>query len=399
VTPRVALFTDCFHDVNGVALTCRQLSAFAQRRGLPLLKVHAGPKDSFTRETGIETLELRRTPVALRVESDLSFDFLLLRQLSRTVELDREFRPDVVHITAPGDFSILGALVALGLRIPLAASWHTNLHEFAARRLERMLAWMPRAAKRVGRWAERAALDRLLWFYSLPRLVFAPNRELMDVLAQRTGRPVMPMHRGVDTEVFSPDYRCRNGDDFVLGFAGRLRPEKNVRFLAELERALTCAGHLRYRFLICGDGSERAWLRANLQRAHCVGVLRGTELSRAYANMDLFVFPSKTDTYGNVVQEAMASGVPAVVTSEGGPKYLVRHEESGFIAADDRQFIGFVLRAIRDREAHSIMRLRARRYALANSWDAVFDAVWAGYRDVLCKPVLLPDSACTVGSP
>jgi len=388
MSPRVALFTDCFHEVNGVALTCRQLHAFAERRGLPLLTVHAGERTELS-ATGAQTkLQLRRSPVAIKVDSDLSFDLLLQRYRARAVEAARSFRVEVVHITSPGDLGILGALIAHELRIPLVASWHTNLHEFGARRLERLLAWTPARWRRgAARWAERAALDRLVWFYAIPRLLFAPNRELIELLERRTGRPVLPMLRGVDTATFSPSHRLRNDGDFVLGFAGRLRPEKNVRFLVELERALISAGYTRCRFLICGDGSERPWLAANLRRAHFPGVLRGTGLSRAFANMDLFVFPSKTDTYGNVVQEAMASGVPAVVTHEGGPKFLVRHEESGFVARDGGEFIDYVLRMLRCPGMHASMRLQARRSALDASWDSVFETVWQGYRQAVSAEV------------
>src|SRR6185437_7045960 len=89
------------------------------------------------------------------------------------------------------------------------------------------------------------------------------------------------------------------------------------------------------RFLIVGLGSEEASLRAALGRADFVGVLRGEELARAYANMDVLVFPSHTDTFGNVVLEALSSGVPAVVTGNGGPKFIVREGETGFIASDE----------------------------------------------------------------
>lgn len=108
--------------------------------------------------------------------------------------------------------------------------------------------------------------------------------------------------------------------------------------------------------------------------------------------MDLFLFPSKTDTYGNVVQEALASGVPAVVTSEGGPKFLVRHEHSGFVAADDCEFIDYVLRTIQCPGMHSAMRLEARRQALDKSWDAVFETVWEGYGAALAHPSKIHDA-------
>ena len=399
MTPRVALFTDCFHEVNGVALTCRQLHAFAERRALPLLTVHAGERTELSGAGSSTMLQLRRSPVAIKVDSDLSFDLLLQRYRSRALEAARSFGAEVVHITSPGDMGILGALVAHQLRIPLVASWHTNLHEFGARRLDRLLAWAPSSWRcRAAAWAERTALDRLVWFYGIPRLLFAPNSELLELLERRTTRAVLPMHRGVDTIAFSPSHRQRGDGDFVLGFTGRLRPEKNVRFLVELEHALIAAGHTRYRFLICGEGSERPWLQANLQRASFTGVLRGTGLSRAYADMDLFVFPSKTDTYGNVVQEALASGVPAVVTAEGGPKFLVRHEDSGFIARDEGEFIDYVLRALQCPGMHASMRLHARRQALETSWDSVFETVWHGYQQVVSGvvPAGVPLSGRTV---
>jgi len=103
MTPRVALFADCFHEINGVALTCRQLEAFAQRRGLPLLNVHAGNDTLAGTEGGVRRLPLRRSPIALRLDSDLSFDFLCMRQRGRAVQAAREFKAEVVHITAPGD--------------------------------------------------------------------------------------------------------------------------------------------------------------------------------------------------------------------------------------------------------------------------------------------------------
>src|SRR5260370_38854670 len=129
------------------------------------------------------------------------------------------------------------------------------------------------------------------------------------------------MQRGVETDLFSPAKRDRTGGPFTLGFVGRLQIEKNVRFLATIEKALQKAGQTDYRFLIVGDGSEREWLMANLRQADFPGVLTGEALARAYANMDLFVFPSYTDTFGNVILEAKPSGVPAGGTAGGGPKF------------------------------------------------------------------------------
>ena len=109
------------------------------------------------------------------------------------------------------------------------------------------------------------------------------------------------------------------------------------------------------------------------------GVLRGEALARAYANMDVFVFPSKTDTYGNVVLEALASGVPAVVTDGGGPRFIVRPGETGFVARNLEEFCASIQNlAMRPAQRES-MRAAARTQAMTASWDAVFESVYAGY--------------------
>ncbi len=115
----------------------------------------------------------------------------------------------------------------------------------------------------------------------------------------------------------------------MLGFCGRLSIEKNVFLLARIRTELIERGITNFRFLIVGHGKEEGWLRQHLPNAEFTGVLRGHELARAYANMDLFVFPSHTDTFGNVVLEALASGVPAIVTPDGGPRYIVKDGETG----------------------------------------------------------------------
>src|SRR5205807_2202102 len=109
--------------------------------------------------------------------------------------------------------------------------------------------------------------------------------------------------------------------------------EKNVRAFAEIERALLDSGLRSFRLLLVGDGSERDWLKANLQHAEFPGILRGPALARAFANMDVFLFPSNTDTFGLAILEAMASGVPVIVAPGGGPEHQVQTRHTGFVAA------------------------------------------------------------------
>ena len=372
IAPRVAFFTDSFTEINGVALTSRQLDAFARRRDYPFLTVHAGAETLL----GDDRVMLARGGASFPIErGQLSFDLFFMRHRATILKALKRFRADLIHITGPSDVGILGAWAANKLKIPLVASWHTNLHEFGAKRLEKLLHLSPQ--HRISNMAERGILESCARFYRLARVLLAPNPDLIEMLKKLTRREVFLMRRGVDTGVFHPGMRTRSDDAFVLGYCGRIAPEKSVRFLADIQRAIPSV-----KFLVIGDGGEREWLQHNLADAEFPGVLKGDALARAYANMDLFVFPSRTDTYGNVVQEALASGVPCVVTAEGGPKYLIAGGATGFIAADDAAFIDAVRRIVNDRDLHARMRAAAREHALTLSWDRVFEEVFDVYRHV-----------------
>jgi glycosyltransferase involved in cell wall biosynthesis len=147
----------------------------------------------------------------------------------------------------------------------------------------------------------------------------------------------------------------------------------------DIERGLLQAGLTNFRFLVVGQGAEDSWLKANLRQADFTGVLRGEALARAYAQMDLFVFPSLTDTYGNVVLEAMSAGVPAIVTDSGGPQFIVQPEVTGYVARNLTKFVDYI-RTLSERSWHlSTMRVAARNHALSTSWDRTFESVYTNY--------------------
>ena len=387
--PAVAFFTDSFHEANGVALTSRQFDQFARTRGYPFFSVHAGPATRHVKDSPCESFELANSRATLRLEHDLFFDLRFARHRRRVIEALRDFGPDLVHVTGPGHMGLLGAICARALGVPLVASWHTNVHEYGARRLAKILRRWPRGLqRRLPPWTERKSLDLVLWFYRLARMTFAPNPELVGMLEARTGRPSHLMLRGVDTALFSPERRARDDDEFIVGYVGRLSAEKNVRLLVDLERRLTEEGIANYRFLVVGEGSERAWLRTNLRRADLPGLLRGVPLAEAYAEMDVFVFPSETDTYGNVITEALASGLPAIVSAKGGPKFLVREGMDGFVAADVAGFAAAVMTLYRDRSRLARMKASAREAAERKSWSSVFESVYEEYERGFAAGVL-----------
>ncbi|GAC1414357.1 MAG: glycosyltransferase family 1 protein [Acidobacteriaceae bacterium] len=388
--PRVAYFPDSYHEINGVAHTSRNFAAYAGRHDLPFLCVRAsldmrGARRTFDQAGQMRSLELRRSSLAVRMEKDLQFDPLFWRHGEEISAQLRAFAPDIIHITGPSELGIFGAWFAWKHGIRLAASWHTNVHEYAGRRLSWLTRILPETTgARLEHTVESAVLAATLRFYRLAGVLFAPNVELCRLIAESAGKPCHLMQRGVDTDLFSPVRRTRPAADstFVLGYVGRLSIEKNVALLVRIERELHALGITNVRLLIVGHGDEEEMLRRELQHADMPGVLRGDALAEAYANMDLLVFPSHTDTFGNVVLEALASGVPAIVTPDGGPKFIVRDGETGFVVPDPG-FVPAIAGMERDRKALAAMGLAARSYALSCSWDAVFDRVYAAYDTVL----------------
>jgi phosphatidylinositol alpha 1,6-mannosyltransferase len=379
--PRVAFFPDSFHEVNGVAHTSRNFVAYAGRHGFPMLCVRAAlphtPGDpKHHTEGSITSLELPRSRASVGMEKDLSFDPLFERHSGAIERALREFKPDIIHITGPSELGIFGAYFAWKLGIPLAASWHTNVHEYAARRSAGLGRLLPAATG----WIESGSLAAAGRFYKLAKVVYAPNVELCDLLHKLTGRPCHEMRRGVETELFTPARRTRPRDDgkVVLGYVGRLSVEKNIMQLPKIDAALRAAGLTNACFRIVGHGGDEAELRAAMPTAEFAGVLRGEELAAAYADMDLFVFPSETDTFGNVVLEALASGVPAAVTLGGGPKFIVQDGVTG-VARAANTLPEVCVALVRDPERLRAMGEAARAYALTCRWDAIFDGVYAAY--------------------
>ncbi len=379
---RVAFFPDSYLEVNGAAMTCRRLVDYAARNEQPMLVVHGAPESSEKTEGSITHFAFKRSPFAILLDEDLAFDPLFLRKYNSVRRKVEEFKPDVIHITGLNDISIIGVLLAWRMNIPALGSWHTNIHEFASSRIRRVFRWLP-GVKGIAQFAEKKIKAGSMYYYKIPHVILSPNQELVDELGRRTGRLSKLMGRGVDPSYFSPEKRTVNDNIFRIGSVGRLRAEKNVRILVDVEKAFLEAGIEDYEFLVVGEGNEREYLEENLKRRTLTGFLSGEPLAEAYANMDVFMFPSETDAFGNVAQEANASGVAAIVSDKGGPKFIVKDGVTGYVAKEKDDYARFAVELYRDREKLATMRAAARESAVSNSWDAIFSGVFDSYREAI----------------
>jgi len=365
--PRVALIADGIGAVHGVSATIEKI----RELGVPGFEIEVVGTDA-----GVD----RRLPAAAELEvpfyEGMSLGVPGLPGLAETLA---EGRYDAVHVTAPGPTGIAATLLNRIAGTPLVASYHTELVAYAGLRSG-------------DGGIEELTKGAMGAFYGAPSLVLSPSpaadRSLLalGVDGSKLGR----WERGVDVSRFDPGKAARAaypGEVKVL-YAGRLTREKGVGLLAEsFLRAREVDPRLH--LLLAGGGPEESELCGRLgEHATFLGWLEGEDLARAYASADVFLFCSTTDTYGQVVLEAGASGLPVVAVAEGGPASLVENRHTGMLCQADADHIaGTLLQLAASPLLRRHLGSSAVRAARARSWDRAMEQLADGYRRALGTPV------------
>ncbi len=358
--PRVALVADGVGGMHGVTHTLQQI----RDRGVPGFEVEVIGTDA--------DVDRRLSAVA---EIDIPFYRGLkigVPSLPAIVDALAEGRYDLVHLCSPGPAGIGAWLLARVLELPVIGSYHTELAAYAGLRTGQVQIEV----------LVRAALSG---FYRSCELVLSPSPasdtrlSQLGIAAERIGR----WGRGVELRRFDPGLRTPGllpGDVNVL-YAGRLTKEKGVELLADAFLAARRRDP-RLHLVLAGGGPEEQRLREQLgEQATFLGWLSGDGLARAYASADVFLFASRTDTFGQVILEAQASGLPVVAVDEGGPASLVEHGETGLLAPPEPSTLADQLLAV---IGQPLLRERIRRGALwsvrGRTWEASLEELAAGYR-------------------
>jgi glycosyltransferase involved in cell wall biosynthesis len=360
---RVALIVDGIGSMHGVTHTIEQL----RERGVPGFEVEVIGTDA-----GVD----RRLPAAVDLELPFYEGMRLgVPGLPSMVETLADGRYDLVHVTAPGPAGIAATLLGRVSGAPLLASHHTELVAYAGLRSgDEGVEATVRAAL--------AAFYRAAGFVLSPSPAADRSLATLGVEEARIGR----WERGVDCERFDPakaDPGAYPGEIKVL-YAGRMTREKGVDLLAESFLRAQAADP-RLHLLLAGGGPEEDELRARLgDRATFLGWLGGEELATAYASADAFLFCSSTDTYGQVVLEAGASGLPVVAVAEGGPAALVENRHTGMLCRPDADHLaGALLQLAADPELRRRLGGAAVTTVRERSWERALAQLGAGYRRAL----------------
>ncbi|EGO64224.1 glycosyltransferase family 4 protein [Acetonema longum] len=369
---RIALFTDTFTpQINGVSRTYQRLVSYLQSQGIETMVLAPSGNGPDGEQQGVIRF--------------LSCDFFLYPEcqiawpnyFSLCSALDR-FRPDLVHIATPFVLGLAGLKYADSRGLPKVAVFHTNFPQYLD------YYRMPLLKKLAWRF--------LRWFHTQADRNYCPSQETRRLLA-RHGIPRVDLwSRGVDHTLFNPMWHSGDlrrlhgvGDKTVLLYVGRLAPEKNVEILLQ---ALTAANasinglHL----WIVGDGPARPALEAMAPaNVTFMGYRAGQDLAGLYASADIFVCPSVTETFGNVILEAMASGLPVVAPMAGGIKENLFPMKTGLdcLPLNSLSMAEAIIRLARDRELRISLAAQAFQHASEQTWEMVFGRLVDSYRDVI----------------
>ncbi|WP_197048152.1 glycosyltransferase family 4 protein [Mycobacterium paragordonae] len=369
---RVAIVAESFlPQVNGVSNSVVRVLEHLRRTGHEALVIAPDNPPGETRADRVhDGVRIHRAPSRM-------FPKVTTLPLGvptpRLLRVLRGFDPDVVHLASPALLGYGGMLAARRLGVPTVAVYQTDVPGFAA---SYGIPMTTRAA-----WA---------WFrhlHSRADRTLAPSTPTMEVLAAQGFPRVHRWARGVDLIRFAPSARDEtlrrqwSPDGLpVVGFVGRLAPEKHV------ERLVALAGAGTVRLVIVGDGVDRAKLEKSMPTAVFTGALYGAELAAAYASMDVFVHPGEHETFCQVVQEALASGLPVIAPDAGGPRDLVAPCRTGLllpVAEFETRLPGAVEHLLAERQRYS---QAARRSVLGRSWSVICDELLGHYEAVLARP-------------
>lgn len=371
---RVTLVTETFTpQVNGVSRTLGQLVRHLEAAGDSVQVVHPdyGNDPGVPDRCSVPSIPLPGYP-------EVRVPLPPFGAVSRCID---RFRPDLIHVATEATLGYHALRHARRRGIPVVSSFHTNFDQYCAH-------------YGLG-WGRGLAWRYLRWFHNRTLETYVPSDATLADLEARGFERLVLWPRGVDADLFRPD-RPRREEirqslgfapaDVVVGHVGRLAAEKNTGYLADALR-LVAAACPRAKFLVVGDGPERAAFERKLgPAARFVGYRTGDDLADHYASMDLFAFSSVTETFGNVVLEALASGLPAVALRAGGVASTIEDGATGILVPPDAppSALATALIGLVDRPARrAALAEAARAYAVEQTWESIMGRLRGNYLDVL----------------
>jgi glycosyltransferase involved in cell wall biosynthesis len=375
---RVALFTGNYNHIrDGVSLTLNRLVAYLERQNIPVLVFGPSIKNPPMEHSG-ELVVTPSIPMLVPGRTEYRIATHFPGWAKKRLE---EFNPTLIHVATPDGLGSSALKWGKKHDVPVVASYHTHFLSYATYYAAFLMpVFLP------AKWHMKS-------FYKKVEETYVPSQSMIDELEEIGVESKMKIWaRGIDLERFNPnkrdiEWRRSVGfkdDEIVVSFVSRLVWEKELRTYIKAVKTLQ-ASNPKVRALIVGDGPALEETKELLPVAHYTGFAKGEELARAYASSDIFLFPSHTETFGNVTLEAMASGLPCVVADAIGSKSLVEDGVNGFWAEPKNKadFTEKLNRIVENEELRSSMSKKSREFAMEYQWDSINGGLVENYKSVI----------------
>ncbi len=374
---KIAYFSDTFlPQINGVTNTLGKLDTYLEKNSIEHMFFVPEYPETYQSENPSKVRRFKSVRFPIYNECRLSIP--LYASLSKKID---QFRPDLIHLVTPLGIGWMGLKYARENGIPLVSSYHTNFDAYLKYyKLE---------------YLEDTIWNYFRWFHNFSGINFCPSADTMKVLENKGLKNTRIWARGIDTERFSPVHRHLNIrrkfnalDKIMFLYVGRVAAEKDLDILQECMNNINALHPGKACFVITGDGPYAGHLKKNAPgNMHLTGYLKGMELAEIYASCDVFLFPSSTETFGNVVLEAMASGLPVIAADAGGVKDSIRHTSDGFLckARNALSFTKAMEKFLKNPDLAVSMGAEARRHTLNKSWNSIFDGLLKDYQEILSR--------------
>ncbi|MGO1521043.1 MAG: glycosyltransferase family 4 protein [Sphingobacterium sp.] len=379
---KVAFFSEILiEDQDGASRTIYQLINRIDRSAYQYLFIHGRGPELLNGHSCFQVGNLR---LPMNDDYSIALPQFNLWKLQQTLDT---FQPDVIHISTPSILGFFALRYAKSRDIPVISIYHTHFISYISYYLRNI----PVLIKPLELWVRKA----MVRFYNGCEKVYVPSNNILHQLNDYGIRPekLKLWQRGIDLTLFNPEKADRNYLQQLtknkkpnILFVSRLVWEKNLQTLFDIYKRIQ-AVHLECNLVVVGEGSAAEETKMNMPNAYFMGKLDHQELSRVYASADVFIFPSTSETYGNVVIEAMASGLPCVIANGGGSSSLVEHDVSGYKCVPNNalEYVYFIKKILDDKRIQQQFKEAGLRFVQQLDWTTLTNSYFQDINELVAQ--------------